>query len=129
MNLLRSLISLIVMWALGAIILRVALGTNYEGSAIVNDLKINLGIVLFFLGSSGFALTYAIKSRFLPLIRWHDAALSAGLFAVHAVIYIGLFLEVRAVDLAKLVLLGSLAVLAVELIRLPIERSFASKAP
>ena len=126
MNLIRSIVSLIVMWALGAIILRIVLGTNYSGSSFENDLKINLGIVLFFLASSGFMLTYSIKSHFFPLRKWHDALMSSLLFACHTALYLGLFLDIEVDELGELVLWGSIAVFSVEMGRLAFERNLGN---
>ena len=109
-----ALISIITLWVLGSIVTRIILGQNYPNSTFANDIKINLGLVFFFILSSGFLFTYVYKVYFRPPSNLTNIALSAILFAIHAGLYIVLFLRLPMSQSFGLVAAGASCVAGVE---------------
>ena len=106
--------ALLSVWLAGAVVLRLMLGTNYPGSTVYRDIFMNLGIVLFFFISSGFIITYTVKTYYIPPRNFHNIALSIILIATHCLLYAIFFLRMPLDKTFLLVAIGMVCVALVE---------------
>lgn len=111
-----GLLSLLAICLAGAPIARIVLGANYEGIALIDDLRMNLGIVIFFVTASGFAVAYVAKFV-LDKGRGLKAALTSALLFWLCALFLFGFIGREAVINSKILMLiasGSATVFVID---------------